>query len=163
MDANRRTVVSVPATLALPPAAGRTQGTTRRIAWFGVGPSETVLPYLGALQAGLRESGWDQGRNLAIGRYNSARAPEDFESIVREIIAAKPDVVVAQEYATLAMRDIYRALAAYVDRILRGARRVHAVRASVRGRSVPAHAPRRCSRYRPPPRRLNKSRAMIER
>src|ERR1700682_2699424 len=103
MNTNRRTVISGLAALALLPAVGRGQGARRRIAWFGVGLPETVLPYLSALQAGLRESGWEEGRNLTIDRYSSTRAPDDFESIVREIVYAKPEVVVTQEFATLAM------------------------------------------------------------
>lgn len=103
MNTNRRTVVSALAALALLPAVGSGQGARRRIAWFGVGLPDTVLPYLGALQAGLRESGWEEGRNLTIDRYSSTRAPADFESIVREIVDAKPEVVVTQEFATLAM------------------------------------------------------------
>ncbi len=103
MNMIRRTVVSALVALALLPGIGRGQSAKRRIAWFGVGLPETVLPYLDALQTGLRESGWEEGRNLTIDRYSSIRAPEDFERIVRAIADAKPEVVVTQEFATLAM------------------------------------------------------------
>ena len=103
MNTSRRTMVSALAALALLPRVGRSQSARRRIAWFGVGLPETVLPYLGALRAGLRESGWEEGRNLTSDRYSSTRAPADFESVVREIVDAKPEVVVTQEYATIAM------------------------------------------------------------
>jgi len=103
MNSSRRAVVSALAALALLPGVARGQGARRRIAWFGVGSPETVLPYLGAMQAALRESGWEEGRNLTIDRYSSTRAPADFESIVREIVNAKPEVVVTQEFATIAM------------------------------------------------------------
>lgn len=103
MTTSRRTMVSALAALALLPGVGRGQGGRRRIAWFGVGSPETVLPYLGALQAALRESGWEEGRNLTIDRFSSMRAPEDFESVVREVVAAKPEVVVTQEFAAIAM------------------------------------------------------------
>ena len=79
------------------------QRAPRRVAWFAVGDPETELPYLSALQAGLREKGWDEGRNLEISRFRSVRAPDDFEPVSREIAEWKPDVVVAQEYAALAM------------------------------------------------------------
>lgn len=79
------------------------QRAPRRVAWFAVGDPETELPYLSALQAGLREKGWDEGRNLEISRFRSLRAPDDFEAVTREVAQWKPDVVVAQEYAALAM------------------------------------------------------------
>jgi len=44
-----------------------------------------------------------EGRNLAISRFTSTRAAEDFEAVVREIVAARPEVVVTQEFTTLAM------------------------------------------------------------
>jgi putative ABC transport system substrate-binding protein len=77
--------------------------TVRRIAWFGLGPLDAPSPYLEALRAELRDLGWTEGRNLTISRFTSTRAPEDFEAVVREIVAAKPEVVVAQEFAALAM------------------------------------------------------------
>jgi ABC-type uncharacterized transport system substrate-binding protein len=103
MRTTRRTVVAGLAVLAMLPAVGRGQRAQRKICWFGIGGPDDFLPYLSALQAGLRESGWDQGRNLEILRYSSVRIPEDFEPVVREIVEAKPEVVVTQEFATLAM------------------------------------------------------------
>jgi len=79
------------------------QRAPRRVAWFAVGDPETELPYLSALQAGLREKGWDEGRNLEISRFRSLHAPDDFEAVTRQVAEWKPDVVVAQEYAALAM------------------------------------------------------------
>src|SRR3954467_9457206 len=79
------------------------QRAPRRVAWFAVGDPETELPYINALQAGLRTAGWEEGRNLQIGRFRSERAPEDFEAVVRRIVESRPEVVVAQEYAALAM------------------------------------------------------------
>jgi putative tryptophan/tyrosine transport system substrate-binding protein len=102
MNPVRRSLIATLAAVGLAPALGRAQAT-RRIAWFGVGLPETVGPYLDALRAGLRDLGWEEGRNLVIQRFNSTRAPEDFESIVREIVESRPEVVVTQEFATLAM------------------------------------------------------------
>jgi putative ABC transport system substrate-binding protein len=91
------------ALLAVLPGIGRGQRAQRRISWFGIGGPDDFLPYLSALQAGLRESGWEEGRNLTILRYSSVRAPDDFEQVVREIVDAKPEVVVTHEFATLGM------------------------------------------------------------
>ena len=103
MKATRRSLVSVIALLGLVPALARGQPTPRRIAWFGVGLPATVQPYVDALLVGLREAGWEEGRNLGIQRFWSLSAPDDFEAIVREIVGAKPEVVVTQEFAALAM------------------------------------------------------------
>jgi putative ABC transport system substrate-binding protein len=75
----------------------------RRIAWFGLGPLDAPSPYLEALRAELRDLGWTEGRNLTISRFTSTRVPEDFAVVVRDVVAAKPEVVVAQEFAALAM------------------------------------------------------------
>lgn len=106
MSLARRSLLLALAAIGCAPAIGRGQGSARRLAWFGVGLPATVQPYLDALLAGLRARGWEEGRNLAIQRYWSTStpdAPDDFEAIVSEIVRAKPEVVVTQEFATLAM------------------------------------------------------------
>jgi putative ABC transport system substrate-binding protein len=104
MEPVRRRLIAALGLVALPGAA-LAQRASRRVAWFAVGDPETELPYLNALQAGLRVAGWDEGRNLEIARFRSLRAPEDFEPVVRAIQEARPEVVVAQEYAALAMQQ----------------------------------------------------------
>lgn len=103
MRTTRRGFVAGLALLGLLPRLGRAQRAQRKIAWFGLGGPDDQLAYLAALQAGLREKGWEEGRNLAIQRYASVRAPDDFEQVVREIVAGKPEVVVTHEFCTLAM------------------------------------------------------------
>ena len=82
----------------------------RRIVWFGLGPQDAPSPYLEALRGELRDLGWIEGRNLTIGRYSSTRAPDDFEVLAREIVAAKPEVVVTQEFTVYAMHRIQATL-----------------------------------------------------
>jgi putative tryptophan/tyrosine transport system substrate-binding protein len=92
------------AALAALPALARGQGAPpRRIAWFGVGAEDDYLPYIAALQDGLRDAGWQEGRNLVLSRHASAGALDAFEPAVRAVLAAKPEIVVTQEFATLAM------------------------------------------------------------
>jgi len=104
MNPIRRSLIAALAALGLAPAAGLAQGAVRRVAWFGVGSPDTELPYLDALRASLGELGWQEGRNLQIQNYRSTRAPEDFEAIVGRIVEGRPEVVVCQEFATLAMQ-----------------------------------------------------------
>lgn len=103
MQPGRRLFLSGLAALAAAPGLARAQ-QQRRIAWFGVGTDDDYLPYIAALQAGLREAGWQEGRNLAISRHASAGALEAFEPVAREIVAGRPEVVVSMEFATLAMQ-----------------------------------------------------------
>jgi len=101
----RRHALAAIGVLATRPATGWTQtpAAVRRVAWFGLGPLEVSSPYLETLRAELRDLGWIEGRNLTIDRFTSTRPPEDFEAVVREILASKPEVVVTQEFTTLAM------------------------------------------------------------
>jgi putative ABC transport system substrate-binding protein len=84
----------------------QTASGPRRVAWFGLGPLDAPSPYLEALRDELRDLGWVDGKNLTLTRYTSTRAPDDFEEVAREILAAKPDVVVTQEYTVYAMHRI---------------------------------------------------------
>jgi putative ABC transport system substrate-binding protein len=101
----RRRALSAVAILLSQAAAGWAQTTPpiRRIVWFGLGPLDAPSPYLDALRDELRDLGWREGHNLAISRFTSTRAPDDFEVVVREITASRPEVVVTQEFTTLAM------------------------------------------------------------
>ena len=91
------------AAFGVAPGLAQSQRGQRTIAWFGIGGPDDFLPYLNGLQTGLREAGWEEGRNLRILRHASVRAPDDFEQVVREIAEAKPEVVVTHEFATIAM------------------------------------------------------------
>jgi putative tryptophan/tyrosine transport system substrate-binding protein len=99
---SRRTFIAALAALGALPGALRAQAQ-RTIAWYGIGGPEDFLPYLNSLEAGLKQAGWEQGRNLRILRFASAKYPDDFAAVVPQVMAAKPEVVVAQEFATMGM------------------------------------------------------------
>ena len=104
MMTRRRAVTAIGVLLTRPTASwAQTVPAVRRIAWFGLGPLDAPSAYLEALRAELRDLGWSEGRNLAISRFTSTRTPEDVETVVREVVAARPEVVVAQEFAALFM------------------------------------------------------------
>lgn len=77
----------------------------RRVAWLGNGQPGEPSPYLDSLRAGLREFGWIEGRNLALGIY-WATGLDNMEAAARELLAADPEVIVAQEYTVLAFRSV---------------------------------------------------------
>jgi putative ABC transport system substrate-binding protein len=93
---------SVAATWPLTAQAQRAD-RARHIAWLGLGRAGEPSPYLESLRAGLREFGWIEGRNLTIGLF-WATGREDMEAVVREVLASDPEVIVTQEFMTIAMR-----------------------------------------------------------
>ena len=101
----RRRALAAIAVVLTPRTIGwaQTAAAPRHIAWLGLGPLDAPSLYLDVLREELRELGWIEGRNLVLHRFTSTRPPEDFEAVVREIVAAKPEVVVTQELTTLAM------------------------------------------------------------
>jgi putative ABC transport system substrate-binding protein len=103
MNTTRRTVVAALVLLGALPGMARAQRQPRTIAWFGIGGPDDFLPYLNGLQTGLKEAGWEEGRNVKILRFASVKAPDDLEQVVRDVLDAKPEVVVTQEFATLGM------------------------------------------------------------
>jgi len=77
----------------------------RRVAWLGHGQPGEPSPYLESLRAGLRELGWIEGRNLALGIY-WATGLDNMEAAARDLLASDPEVIVAQEYTVLAFRSV---------------------------------------------------------
>ncbi|HEV7823237.1 MAG TPA: twin-arginine translocation signal domain-containing protein, partial [Burkholderiales bacterium] len=65
MISRRDFLVALGASAALPPLA-IAQEKIRRVAWFGVGRAGTPSPFFSAVQIGLREHNWIEGRNLAL-------------------------------------------------------------------------------------------------
>src|ERR1700694_6305175 len=107
MTTRRQALAILGSLVALPATSfAQTPAGMRRIAWLSVGRRDAPSPYLDALRAELHDLGWDEGRNLTIARFSSTRAPDDFEQVAREVVASKPEVVVAPESAALATRHI---------------------------------------------------------
>jgi ABC-type uncharacterized transport system substrate-binding protein len=89
------------------PLTASAQQTTRmrRVAWLGLGRADAPSPYVDSLRAGLRELGWIEGRNLAIGLY-WATGRDDMEAAARQLLASDPEVTVTQELMVYAMRAV---------------------------------------------------------
>jgi putative tryptophan/tyrosine transport system substrate-binding protein len=77
----------------------------KRVAWLGAGRADEPSPYLDSLRAGLRESGWTEGRNLTVNLF-WATGLDNMEAAARELLASDPDVIVAQEFTVLAFRSV---------------------------------------------------------
>jgi putative ABC transport system substrate-binding protein len=104
----RRDVVALLAAPALWPlcTAAQQPSRIRRVAWFGLGQPGTASPYVEALRAGMRDHGWIEGQNFVLDLH-WASGREDMEAAARKILASNPDVVVTQEFMTIAMQGVH--------------------------------------------------------
>jgi putative ABC transport system substrate-binding protein len=102
----RRDVISLlggaAATWPLTAWAQQQPNRVRMIAWLGVGTPGQPSPYLESLRAGLRELGWVEGRNLKLGTF-WATGIDDMDAAAQQALASDPEVIVTQEFMTIAM------------------------------------------------------------
>ncbi|MEH2560192.1 putative ABC transport system substrate-binding protein [Bradyrhizobium algeriense] len=86
----RREFIASAAALLVSPRRSWAQGTPRRIGVFGfLDPIARE-----AWRSGLREKGWIEGKNLLI-EYRYAETPDRVPTLVAELMALTPDLVVA--------------------------------------------------------------------
>lgn len=94
MKAGRRTALGVLLAVATTPMLASAQAAQRRIAWFGAGRADTPSPFLTAFRAGMRDSGWIEGQNLALSVFLTDGPPEDAERLARQMLATNPEIIV---------------------------------------------------------------------
>lgn len=70
-------------------------GAPYRIAWVSTERKDAPSPNLETFRAGLRELGYVEGRTVAIDVWSGDGSGERVERMAPEIVASKPDVVVA--------------------------------------------------------------------
>jgi putative ABC transport system substrate-binding protein len=86
----RREFIAGTAALLASPRRSWAQGTPRRIGFFGfLDPIARE-----AWRSGLRERGWIEGKNLLI-EYRYAETPDRVPTLIAELMALTPDLVVA--------------------------------------------------------------------
>jgi putative ABC transport system substrate-binding protein len=93
MNTRRKLLLALAATLAAPRLA-TAQEKLRRIAWFSAGRAGAPSPFLEAFVLGLRELGWEEGRNISITPHWTAGTPEDEERLARQMLASNPELIV---------------------------------------------------------------------
>ena len=82
------------------------QARLRQIAWFGAGRAGVASPFLDAVRAGLRELGWEDGRNLALTEHWTAGTLAESEELARRILSGKPELVVVYGRDVLAVHNV---------------------------------------------------------
>lgn len=70
-------------------------GKIARVATLWTTSREIAQPYLDTIEDGLRELGWVSGRNLSLENRFTDGKPESLAGLAAELVAWKPDVVVA--------------------------------------------------------------------
>jgi putative ABC transport system substrate-binding protein len=91
----RRELLALGAAALAAPAWVRGQPARRRIAWLAsMGASSS--PFLDAFRGGLRDLGYEEGRNLEIATYFSDGTPGRTEQLAREALAGRPEVLLSQ-------------------------------------------------------------------
>jgi len=96
MTTDRRTALGMLLAVSMAPMLAPAQTAQRRIAWFGAGRGSTPSwpPYLEAFRAGLRESGWIEGQNIALSLFLIEETSEDAERLARQMLATNPEIIV---------------------------------------------------------------------
>ena len=72
----------------------RAQRAARRIAWFGVGIPGARSPFLEATLAGLREQGWETGRNLELQVYETGGTQAEADALAGKMLASNPELII---------------------------------------------------------------------
>ncbi|HUQ73559.1 MAG TPA: ABC transporter substrate-binding protein [Burkholderiales bacterium] len=72
----------------------RAQRAPRRMAWFGIGRPGARSPFLEATLAGMREQGWEVGRNLSLEIYETGGTEAEAGVLAAKMLASNPELVV---------------------------------------------------------------------
>jgi putative ABC transport system substrate-binding protein len=103
----RQFLSALAAASAAVPAAARAQGRPRRIAWLATGVAGAPSsPFLDNLRQGLREHGWEEGRNLTLTPFWTHGSAADAEPVVRRMLASNPELVVAHGRDVLVLHGL---------------------------------------------------------
>lgn len=102
MNTRRKLLLALAATVATPGLA-LAQQKMRRVAYFAPGRVDVPSPFFAALQSGLRDLGWEDGRNMSISAHWTEGTPEDEERLARQMLASNPELIVAQGRTAIAV------------------------------------------------------------
>jgi putative ABC transport system substrate-binding protein len=100
----RRFLFSAGALLAAPLALAQQPGRSYRIGMAWIADAATVQPYQDAFLAGLRELGFERGRNLVVDVRNCDGNQALLPGAVDELLALKPDLLAGIEQVAQVMR-----------------------------------------------------------
>ncbi len=92
-----RILLAVAAGLLLMPvdALAQTSAKVYRIGVLDMAPPDLNSPSQRAFYEELRQRGFVEGQNLQIERRNASRQPDQLPALARELVALRPDLIVA--------------------------------------------------------------------
>lgn len=82
---------------ACPPLLAQTAAAPRRIAYLGLGPSESTRVCMNDVRAGLQKAGWSVGDQVVLEWSDAGNDPARLAPLARAIVASRPDVLIATE------------------------------------------------------------------
>lgn len=80
--------------LAVTPARAQT-ARSARVAWVSIDRANPESPFFLAFRRGMRTLGWTEGRDFVINAWWADGSSERLKKLVPDIIASRPDVIVA--------------------------------------------------------------------
>ena len=105
--AQRLAILALSGLLATVSASAQPSGgKTARVAWVSVRPEAQVQSFLEAFRAGLASRGYVEGRNLEFIVRSADGAQERMPTILEEIVASRPDVIVTHAAAIYSARQV---------------------------------------------------------
>ena len=102
VDAPSIALAVVLAAVAVTVAMAQTPPKTARVGWLSGNPRANTPVFLDGLREGLRERGWEEGRNLVIEARSGER--DQATAFAAELVRAKVDVLVTQGPMVLGAR-----------------------------------------------------------
>jgi putative tryptophan/tyrosine transport system substrate-binding protein len=87
------TLAGIGTAVAAPRASAQPAPEANRIGWLSPAAAETGAPNLDALRQGLRELGYQEGRNLTIEARWADGASERLPALARELVSLRVDVI----------------------------------------------------------------------
>jgi putative ABC transport system substrate-binding protein len=89
-----------------PAFAQQVSGKPTRVAWASLNSLEQVKSLLDAFRAGLAAHGLKEGQNLELMVRSADGVRDRMASVMEELVALRPDVIVAHAGATFAAREV---------------------------------------------------------
>jgi len=107
----RQFLIASGALLAAPLAGAQPARKPFRIGYAALAPLSVLAPYTSAFEQGLRELGLEPGRDVILDYRSANNDLARFAEVVREVVEAKPDVIIAgSNQNTLALQAATRTI-----------------------------------------------------
>ena len=110
LNVRRRCLAALASTLLAKalPAGAQARAQPARISWMSLSTSADGSPFLATLRQALRDIGHAEGRNLVIDTFWGEDSDERIGSLLAELLASRPQVIVAHGPAAIPLQRVTR-------------------------------------------------------